>query len=134
MICNLGCSFQEHQNEDAEIIELFLSNIKNESPKQLIESYFVPVKEEQKNKGLNQFREEVIVKLSAFLRENSFDVHKYEKLPTSERERVLIEGVSSKGVYVLKVKDNDDVFIKVGDNKIQSVSPILKGSNIVGWL
>ncbi|MCK6612234.1 MAG: hypothetical protein L6Q78_14490 [Bacteroidia bacterium] len=128
-----GCSGNGPHDNRLELLGSFIAEVKgstNDKNQEIINTYFslnsANNKEKIRSEYLNLIRSKLI---------DDFEILPYSKAADNFTEVHLIQDTANKGdIFIVKIsKEPDYVYMKMNKDKIESVSPIIKGNVIVGW-
>ncbi len=130
-------------NQDIGKIESLLYSLKDEnlSIKQVLEKHYLYANIIQaSDKDSKTLLEALLYQLGALrkdLRADSTVIYSWEKaknIDAGATKNLLENDIKLKDVFVVFVHQKPKYYIKIKNKKVQSLTPMLKGETIVGWL
>ncbi|GIV44984.1 MAG: hypothetical protein KatS3mg035_2154 [Bacteroidia bacterium] len=130
----IACNLSENPNNNTKIvlIKSFLNDVKTNSPDKILNKYFVSLEGDEKKFEILKHRTNQLKKLSMIIDEKSYKVVPFNEYV--ENDLMIIEGMNSSEIFVIVIEEQKNIYIKLKGNKIESISPIVKGNRIIGWL
>lgn len=128
-----GCSGNSPNDNRLDLLKSFTTEVKgstSDKNQEIISTYFSLNSDENKEKIRNEYLNLIRNKLVG-----GFEILPYSEAIDKFTEIHLIQDTANKNdIFIIKISKEDDyVYMKMIKDKIESVSPMIKGNVIVGW-
>jgi hypothetical protein len=118
--------------KNVDLIKSFLSDLDQSDNTELLNKYFVALTETQIKNGSVEFRNNVMNNLREKIKGKSYTIMSFNEVRDNPLR--LTEDMNSKEIFVIVIEGEKNIHVKIDRDKIESISPMMKGNQIIGWL